>query len=199
MQQDIEILNREPCFKGFFQLDRFSVRHRLFSGNWSAELQREVFLRGHAVAVLPYDPVRDRVALIEQFRIGAAAANRPAWLMEIPAGIVENGESIDEVAKREANEEAGLDLQSLKPIVEFMPSPGGSSEVVHVLVGRIDRESVDGIFGLDEEGEDIRTLYPSREEAFELIGQGRVDNSFTIIALQWLMLNCAKLQREWLG
>lgn len=199
MQHEFEFINRRACFKGFFQIDRFDVRHRTFAGGWTQPLRREVFLRGHAVAVLPYDPLRDRVVLIEQFRIGAAAADRPAWLIEIPAGIVEPGEAVDEVARREANEEAGLDLLQLKPIVEFLPSPGGSSEVVHLLAGRIDRTSVSGIFGLDHEGEDIRTHYPTSDEAFDWIGQGRIDNSFTIIALQWLMLNRASLRQEWLS
>jgi ADP-ribose pyrophosphatase len=191
MQFDFEIIERQVCFDGFFRLDRFDVRYRTFAGGLSSTLRREVFLRGHAVAILPYDPKRDRVVLIEQFRIGAAAAERPAWLMEIPAGIVENDETVEDVAHREVKEEAGLDLLHLQPIVEFMPSPGGSSEVVHVLGGRIDRETVTGVFGLDEEGEDIRTHYLTREEAFALIDQGRIDNSFTIIALQWLMLNGA--------
>lgn len=198
MPDAFEIQDRQVCFSGFFRLDRFRLRHQIFAGGWSDPIEREVFLRGPAVAVLPYDPLRDRVALIEQFRIGAAVAGRPAWLIEIPAGIVETGEAGVDVARREAREEAGVDILDLETIVDFMPSPGGSSEVVHLFVGRIDRENVDGLFGIDHEGEDIRALYPTAEQAFAWVRSNRIDTSFTIIALQWLMANRQRLRQEWL-
>ncbi|MEM7445151.1 MAG: NUDIX domain-containing protein [Pseudomonadota bacterium] len=199
MPDKFEIVERQVGFHGFFQLDRLCLRHELFDGGWSEPLKREVLLRGLAVAVLPYDPRRDRVALIEQFRVGSAAAGKPPWLVEIPAGIVEANETAEGVARREALEEAGLELREIVPIVEFMPSPGGSSEVVQIVAGRIDRETVDGLFGLADEGEDIRALYLSSEDAFDLIGSERLTASFTIIALQWLILNKERLRREWLG
>ena len=198
MPQAFEIQRRETCFKGFFQLDRFVARHERFDGGWTPPLSREVFLRGRAVALLPYDPLRDRVALVEQFRIGAAAADRPAWLIEIPAGIIEDGEADADVARREAMEEAGLQLLDIEPIIEFMPSPGGSSEVVSLLAARIDRREVKGIFGVDDEGEDIRAHYPTADEAFDWVRSNRIDTAFTIIALQWLMLNRDRLRRAWL-
>lgn len=193
-----EIERRETCFRGFFQLDCFVVRHQRFDGGWTPLLRREVFLRGRAVALLPYDPLRDRVALVEQFRIGAAAAGRPAWLIEIPAGIIEQGEADEDVARREAKEEAGLELLDIEPITEFMPSPGGSSEVVSVLAARIDRQEVGGLFGVDHEGEDIRAHYPTADEAFEWVRSNRIDTSFSIIALQWLMLNRDRIRQAWL-
>lgn len=195
--EDVEVLEREICFQGFFRLDRFRLRHRRFAGGWTAPLHREVFLRGGAVAVLPYDPVLDRVVLIEQFRPGALAAGRPAWMIETVAGLIEPGESPEEVCHRETLEEAGLTLTALERIAEFMPSPGGSSEWVTLYGGRVDAGAAGGIHGNPHEGEDIRVLTLPADDAIALVGSGAIDNAFTIIALQWLALNRAVLRTRW--
>lgn len=169
----------------------------MFDGGWSNPLTRELFIRDDAVCLLPYDPVRDQVLLIEQFRIGALQDARSPWLLELVAGIVEPGETVEQVAQREAQEEAGLAVQRLEPICCYHVSPGGSQEQIHLLCGQIDSYNQGGIFGLADEGEDIRALVVSREAAFAAVTEGRINNAATLIALQWLQLNHQRLKQTW--
>ncbi|RDE24080.1 ADP-ribose diphosphatase [Motiliproteus coralliicola] len=195
--EDIELLQTERVYDGFFKLDRVQLRHRLFDGGWSDPLTRELFVRDDAVCLLPYDPVRDQVLLIEQFRVGALQDPSSPWLLELVAGIVEPGETVEQVALREAEEEAGLSVQRLEPICCYHVSPGGSQEQIHLLCGQIDSRDQGGIFGLAHEGEDIRALVVSRKEAFAAVTEGRINNAATLIALQWLQMNHQRLQQLW--
>lgn len=194
---DIEILDRETCYQGFFRVDRYRLRHRLFNGGWSPALTREVFERGHAAAVLPYDPQRDEVVLIEQFRIGALAAPGGAWLQEIVAGMIEPGEDARSVVMREAIEEAGCTLTDLEPICEFLVSPGGTSERISLFCGRVDSSAVGGIHGLDSEDEDIRVAALPYEQAIQWLNEGRINSASPIIALQWLQQHRERLRNSW--
>ena len=152
----VEVVKREECFKGFYKLDRVHLRHELFAGGMSREISREVFVRHDAVCVLPYDPQRDEVVLIEQFRVGAMGKTDTPWLIELVAGLIDKAEEPEEVAHREGEEEAGLTFSSLWPITRYFPSPGGSTEFVHLYLGRCSTEGVGGLHGLEEEAEDIR-------------------------------------------
>ena len=142
-QADVEVLQRETCFKGFYRLDRLQLRHRQFAGGMGPQLSRELFVRHDAVCVLPYDPQRDSVVLIEQFRIGAMDKSSNPWLLELVAGLIDKDEQPEEVARREAVEEADLELTALWPITQYYPSPGGSDERVHLYIGRCDSEGAD--------------------------------------------------------
>ncbi|MGX5221053.1 NUDIX domain-containing protein [Pseudomonas segetis] len=193
----VEIVEREACFRGFYSLDRLHLRHRQFSGEMGPVLNREVFLRHDAVCVLPYDPQRDRVVLIEQFRVGAMHKSDNPWLLELVAGLIDKDEEPEAVAHREAMEEAGLKLGALWPITQYYPSPGGSNERVHLFVGRCDSEGVGGVFGLAEEGEDIQVHVWPFEDALDAVKDGRIDNAASIIALQWLALNRAEVRGLW--
>ncbi|MFC3607710.1 ADP-ribose diphosphatase [Stutzerimonas tarimensis] len=197
VEGDVEILRREQCFRGFYSLDRLHLRHRLFDGSMGAEIDREVFLRHDAVCVLPYDPVNDKVVLIEQFRIGAIGKSDNPWLLELVAGLIDKDEQPEEVARREAVEEAGLELGALWPVTSYFPSPGGSNERVYLYVGRCDSDGAGGVFGLADEGEDIRVHVWSLDEALAAIGDGRIDNAASIIALQWLALNRTAVREAW--
>ena len=194
---DVIIDGRETLFQGYFRVDRYTLRHRLFRGGWSRPIQREIFERGHAVAVLPFDPVLDSVALIEQFRAGPLAAGDEPWVIEAIAGIVEDGESAEDVARREAREEAGLNFDALTRIADYYASPGGSSERIQVYCGRTDLEGAGGIHGRANEDEDIRVLVLSRDAALEALAAGRVRASPALIGLHWLALNHARLRAEW--
>ena len=195
--KDVEILEKAEVFKGYFRVDRYRLRHRLFSGGWSEEMTREVFERGHAAAVLPYDPVRDAVVLIEQFRIGAYAAGHKPWLLEIVAGIIEDGEPAEAVVRREAVEEAGCDITDLMPISTYLVSPGGTSESIRIYCGRVDSKDLGGIHGIAEEHEDIRVVVTPFAEAEKMLVEGRIDNATALISLQWLALNRARLRELW--
>lgn len=194
---DVEVVEREACFRGFYQLDRLHLRHRLFAGDMGKLISRELFVRHDAVCVLPYDPQRDCVVLIEQFRVGALDKSLNPWLIELVAGLIDKDEQPEEVARREAVEEAGLELAELWPLPQYYPSPGGSDERVHLYVGRCDSRGAGGVHGLEEEGEDIRVLVWSLDEALAALDDGRIDNAASIIALQWLALNRDKLRERW--
>ncbi len=156
-----------------------------------------MFERGHATVVLPYDPARDAVVLIEQFRIGAYAAGIGPWLIEPVAGIVEAGETPEAVARREAIEEAGCELAELEPIATVMPSPGGCSEILHLFCGRVDSEGVGGIHGLEHEHEDIRAFVLPLDDALKRMAMSEYNNASTVITLQWLALNRRRLKKMW--
>ena len=194
---DVQILQREQCFSGFSRLERLQLRHRLFSGEMGAQIERELFVRHDAVCVLPYDPRRDEVVLIEQFRTGALDKADNPWLIELVAGLIDKDEQPEEVARREAMEEAGLELGALWPVCRYFPSPGGSNEQVHLYVGRCDSEGAEGIFGLPEEGEDIKVHVWSVERALAAVRDGKIDNAASIIALQWLELNRDEVRGAW--
>ncbi|MGH6948992.1 MAG: ADP-ribose diphosphatase [Kiloniellales bacterium] len=193
----VEIIAKEAAFRGYFRVDRYRLRHRLFAGGWSGEMTREVFERGHAAAVLPYDPKIDAVVLIEQFRIGAFAAGLDPWLIEIVAGIIEEGESPLEVARREALEEAGCPLGRVEEIGRVLLSPGAVSETLALFCAEVDSAGLGGIHGLDDENEDIRAFVAPLDVALERLAKGAIANASTVIALQWLALNRQRLRSAW--
>lgn len=192
-QKDYEIIKREVLYQGVFRMARYHLRYRLFDGDWSSTINREILERKPAAAVLPYDPILDRVVLIEQFRPGAISNPAGPWLLEIVAGILEEDEKPAHVAIREAREEANCEVLDIYPICEYFVSPGGSNEYLWVFCGRIDASDAGGIHGLQEENEDIRSLTLSTDEALMLLQEGKIKTSPAIVALQWLQLN-----REWL-
>jgi len=141
--------------------------------------------------------VRDEVVLIEQIRIAAFDTSDTPWLLEMVAGMIEVGESDEEVARREADEEAGLAVGRVKRMLSYLASPGGTSERTAVLVGEVDATQASGIHGLVDENEDIRVHVVSREQAYQWVEEGTIDNAASVIALQWLQLHYESLQNEW--
>lgn len=193
-QQDLEILREETVYQGHFQLKKIFFRHKLFSGGMSGEVVRELLIKGAASAVIAYDPVRDSVVLVEQVRIGAYDPNSESspWLVELIAGMVDTGESPEEVAIRESQEEAGLTVSNLQHAVSVWDSPGGTVERLHLFLGLVDSSKVGGIYGLPEENEDILVHVVSREQAYQWVEQGKIDNVIAVVGLQWLQLNYQK-------
>jgi len=203
--RDVRIAKKETAFKGYFRVDRYRLSHRLFEGGWSAPMTRELFERGHAVGVLLYDPGRDVVVLVEQFRIGAYAV-QPAlrfrrrvspWLMEVVAGIVEAGESPEDVARREAVEESGCAILDLVHVCDYLVSPGGSTESVILYCGRVRAPRHGAIHGIDAEHEDIRVHVVPSARAFAWLDSGLACNSMIVIALQWFRANRKRLRALW--
>lgn len=197
-RNDVELISKKTLYKGFFRMNEYRFKHRLFKGGWSAEVKREVFERGHAGVLLAYDPKRDEVVLIEQIRIPAYETSQTPWLLEVIAGMVEEGESLEEVVRREATEEAGITIGRCKPIVSYLSSPGGTSERMYVYVGEVDATTATGIHGLACENEDIRVHVVSREQAYQWVEEGIIDNAASVIALQWLQLHHVTLRKDWL-
>jgi len=194
---DLEILQIITRYQGFFKLDEYHLRHRLFNGGYSKILTREVFDRGDAVVLMPYDAINDRVVFTCQFRPGALKQQVP-WLLEFIAGMFAPNENPIDVAIREAKEEANLSIcaDEIYPIMQYLSSPGGTNENIHLYVGLVDSYKINGVYGLPEEGEDILVTSFSRLEAMELLVQGKINNAATVIGLQWLQLNYARLQQQ---
>jgi len=190
-----KLLNAESRYKGFFKIDNCHIRHQTFAGG-EIEVQRELFHRGDAVAVLLYDPAKDRVVMVEQFRVGAIEDEAGPWLLEIVAGVVEQGESVTDVARRECKEEAGLDVHSFESVHSFYSSPGGCSEQIHLLCALVNSDHAQGIHGLDEEGEDIRVQVIDFAQVHDLMASQRINSAIPLIALQWLQINRERLQLE---
>lgn len=197
-KDDARILGREVGYQGFFRLDRLQVQHRLFGGGWSKPFNRELFERGDAVAVLPWEPITDVLILVEQFRPGALRGDESPWMLELVAGMVAEGESDEAVAHREAQEEAGCQLDRLEPIATFYPSAGACSEQIRTFIGRTVSAGVGEVHGLDDEQEDLLVHAIPRGHAIEMLDANEINNGHTLIALQWLARHGEALRRRWL-
>jgi ADP-ribose pyrophosphatase len=180
---------------GFFRTERYRLRHELFAGG-SIEVERELFVRGDTVAVLPYDPAQDAVVLIEQFRVGALEREQGPWLREIVAGIIEEDESPEEVARRETREETRCEARELIPVTRYYVSPGGTSERMSLFCALIDATEAGELAGVDDQ-EDIRIEVVAVDQAFRWMDEGQIDSAPPIIGLQWLRLNRTRLRERW--
>ncbi|MGB5995794.1 NUDIX domain-containing protein [Marinomonas sp.] len=196
-QKDVDIINDECVYKGFFEMHKLTLKHKKFNGEWSQPMTREMMVRGDAVCVLLFDPVADKVLLIEQFRPSLPKSESP-WLIELVAGMVEEGEDDEEVARRESLEEAGVTVKRLEYLFKFVPSPGGLVEYLRMYAGEFDASAVDvnRTHGLDAENEDIRLHLLDADDAIALLDSD-VENASTIMGLQWFALNKDKLLKRW--
>ena len=194
---DVRVLGEEAAWSGHYAMRRVTLQHRRFAGGWSDPIVREVFERGDAVGVLPYDPVTDSLVMIEQFRAGAMRGDDSPWMLELVAGVVEPGESDEQVVHREALEEADCEIGELVPIATVFPSAGACSEQVRLFCGRVTGATAGGIHGLQEEGEDILVHVLPRQDALQLLAADRVPNGHTLIALQWLQIHGDALRERW--
>ena len=195
-KKQFTIIDETVHYKGFFSLKTIEVKHTLYKGGWSPTITREIFHRGNCVAVLLYDPDRDEVVIIEQFRVGALQIPDQAWLLEIVAGAIEPGETAEEVAYRESIEEAGCEIKELIKINDFFTSPGGTSELLSLFYGRVDTRNIGGLHGLDEEDEDILVTTLTFDEVYQLLLDGKIMSAIPIIAIQWLFINRDKLRNN---
>lgn len=194
---NVKIINKAIAYQGYFSISKYRLQYRLFSGEWSQPIEREVFEHGRSVGVLLFDPNLDQVVMIEQFRLGALRDEKSPWLLEIVAGMVEANEILEEVAKREAVEEANIVIQEIIPITEYWVSPGGSSEKMALYCAKVDSQCAGGIHGLVEEHEDIRASVMSIDALWQALDNHTLCNGSTIIAVQWLRLNHCNLKQKW--
>jgi ADP-ribose pyrophosphatase len=194
---DVTISAVETKYDGFFKLNEYELKHKLFSQKQSNTFTREIFERGDAVVVMLYDPLKDSVLLLEQFRPGVLRANVTPWMLEFIAGMFDDNESPIDVAIREAKEEANIDLtpESIKPIMKYFSSPGGTSECIYLYWATFDSSDISSgsIHGLAHENEDIMLHVVSRIEALALLSEGKISNAATVIGLQWLAINYQNL------
>lgn len=196
-RDDFEVIDEQSQWRGFFEVVDVSLRHRLFGGGWSGEVRRVVARRREAVGVLIYDPRIDCLAVAEQFRVGALRRQPSPWLMELIAGLMETGESPEEVARRECMEEAGVELQALERVAAYYSSPGGSDEYFHLYCGRADLAGAEGLYGLDCEAEDIRLHVLPVAEVLAMAEDGRIDNAHSLVAIHWFARHQQRLRASW--
>ncbi|CAA9237384.1 MAG: ADP-ribose pyrophosphatase [uncultured Acetobacteraceae bacterium] len=195
------VLEDEVVWDGRFPLQRVRFRYARFDGAESSELTWELWRRGRGCAVLPYDPERDAVALIEQFRLPALAAGLRPVMTECPAGLVEPDEDPEGTARREVAEEAGLRPERLERIGRFMLMQGGCDEVMHYFAACVSLPAPEEArtHGLAAEGEDTRVLVIPAEAAFAMVDEGEIENVTAAFCLYWLRHHRARLRREWGG
>lgn len=193
---DVDIIRREEMYKRFFRVEKVFLRHKLFNGDWGKEIGRELFIRGEAVAVVLYDPQRDLIGMVEQFRIGALDEPNGPWCYEVVAGMLEEGESPEDVARRELKEEANIEPYALEYICNYLSSPGGCDEKLHLYCGLCDLSTAGGVYGLPEEGEDIRVHVFAADDVFAWLYNGAFNNAAALICLQWLQFNRSRLRAE---
>ena len=192
--QDYRIESEEILFQGFFRIRKQVFRHRLFAGGWSRPLERELFQRGDAVGVLLYDPERHSIGLVEQFRAGAQNDPHGPWQYEVVAGMIEPGQTPEQVAAKELQEEAGISVDRLLPITDYLVSAGGTDEKMHMFCGLCDLRGRGGIFGADHEGEDILFQVWPYDHVMQALSEGLLNSAALTIALLWLQLNVADLR-----
>ena len=200
----VEVCSEQRVWNGRFPLDVVRFRHRRFDGATSGVKTWEVWRRGRAAAVLPYDPVADVVVLIEQFRLPALVAGLDPVLVELPAGLCDDGETPEVTARREMMEEMGLAVGTLRRIGGFLLTPGGADEVCELYAGRVqapeaDGDGIAGHAGMAEEHEDIRVRVWPAERAIEAALGGQMTNSVTMIGLLWLAAQRDALRKEWMA
>lgn len=197
MEKRYKILDKQIVYDGFFRMEKYRLQHTLFEGGWSEPMSRELFERGHAVAVLLYDPREDAVVMVEQFRIGALECEAGAWFLEVVAGMVEEGESDESVARRESEEEAGCQVGRLEFIARYWVSPGGTSETLALYCGEVDSTTAGGVHGLDHENEDILVHVVPYSELLEIWQRGEINSATPLLAVQWLVMNRERIREEW--
>lgn len=197
-KDDVKIISKEVLHRGYCRVERYVLQNRLFSGEWSEPYAREILRRLNAAAVLPYDPVLNKVVMIEQFRIGALwlQSGNP-WILELVAGVADKNEHLEKLAVREVKEEVGLDVLALTPVYHYLSSPGGSSEEISLFCAKVDAAKAPRFAGVKEENEDIKVHVFDVKEAFDKVASGLINNDIAIIALQWLELNLTKIRTMW--
>ncbi|MDE0943025.1 MAG: NUDIX domain-containing protein [Alphaproteobacteria bacterium] len=192
----VEIIEKRTAFQGYTRIDEYRLRHSLYQGGMGPEIKREVMERGHAILVLPYDPVRDEIVLIEQFRMGPYVRGDDPWCLEVVAGFIEDGEALEDVVRREAREEAGIELENITHIIDCYTSPGITSEHISIYCAQTDASKAGGIHGVEAEGEDIKVVVMPFDEVMVALSDGRITAGPAIIAAQWLALNRGDIRRR---
>lgn len=184
-----KIITKKELFKGFLSIEEYTLTHELYAGGETEIITRQLMERGHAVAVLLFDPVADKVIMIEQFRIGAKDDKETPWLVELVAGMIEKGEFPEDVVRRECMEEAGVEIKDIRKLFTYYASPGGCSEEITLYYAEVDSETAKGIHGLDAENEDIKVIVMDYEQVLESLESGSINSATPILALQWLQIH----------
>lgn len=194
----VDVAQDRVLWAGFFETVQSDLTHGRFDGTDSAQVTRAGFETGDAVTVLPYDPIRDRVMVVQQFRYGPCLRGDPhPWTIEPIAGRIDLGESTDDCARREAIEEAGLTLGDLHLVSGFYPTGGAVSEYITSYVGIADLpDEAAGLGGAADEDEDIRAHLIDWDVFIDILDSGEGETGPLIMSGYWLARHRERLRRE---
>lgn len=195
--ENINVVKKDSLYKKFFRADECFFSYPRYDGTMSPVISREVMERGNSAGILLYDPDKEKLVFVEQMRVSIFLAGDNPWMLECVAGMVDEGETPEQVVVREAEEEAGAAVSELEPIVEYFSSPGGVTEKIFLYCGRVDADKVAKYAGLPSESEDIRVVVLSVGEAEKMLLDAKFNNALTIIAVQWFMINRKNLRKKW--
>ena len=193
---DWKVITKKRLFKGFLSIEEYTLKHDLYAGGKTELITRQLMERGHAVAVLLFDPVEDILVMIEQFRIGAKDDAKSPWLVELVAGMIDEGELAEDVVRRECMEEAGVEIHGVREVFTYYSSPGGCSEKITLYYAEVNSHKAVGIHGLASENEDIKVIVMKYEEAIKQLENGIINSATPILALQWLQIHHAALVKK---
>ena len=192
MKVKYKIINETNLYSGFFKLKKLKFVHQKHDGSWTNQVDREIFSGAHVSTLLPYDPIRKEIVLIQQFRAGVISRYDDDYLYEIVAGIIDDNELPEETSKRECFEETGCKVNKLTPIQGYFPAPGSSESYYHLFLGEINSFDGERIRGLESENENILVKYYKIKEVRNMLKEGKIKNGLTLIALQWFFLEYYK-------
>lgn len=188
MKLKYKIINKKNLYSGFFSLNKYEFIHEKHNGEWTSTVEREVFRGAHVSSLLPYDPIKKEIILIQQFRAGALSRYDENYLLEIVAGIVDEGENPEQTAIRECFEETGCEVKKIHPIQSYFPAPGSSESYYHLYLGEIQTFDGERIKGLEKENEDILVKSFKIDEVRQMLKEKKIMNGLTLVALQWFFL-----------
>ncbi len=189
MKSNFKIISNKNIYSGFFKMNEVSLKYKKYDGNWSNVIKRELFGGAQVSCVLPYDPIKNEIVLIQQFRPGTISYKQNNYLDEIVAGIIDEGEDPETAAKRECYEETGCEVKKLIPIQGYFPAPGSSQSFYHLFLAEIESFEGERIKGLKSENEDILVKSYNIKDVKKKLQNGSFLNGLSLIALQWFFLN----------
>ena len=189
MKSNFKIISNKSIYSGFFEMNEVSLKYKKYDGNWSNVIKRELFGGAQVSCVLPYDPIKKEIVLIQQFRPGTISYDKNNYLDEIVAGIIDKGEDPETAARRECLEETGCEVKKLIPIQGYFPAPGSSQSFYHLFLAEIVSFEGERIKGLKTENEDILVKSYNVKEVKKKLQNGSFLNGLSLIALQWFFLN----------
>ena len=188
MKPKYKIIDKKNLYSGFFSLNKYEFIHEKHDGNWSGKIEREIFSGAHVSTLLPYDPEKKEIILIEQFRAGVLSRFDDSYLYEIVAGIIDDGETPEDTARRECFEETGCEVNKIIPIQSYFPAPGSSESYYHLYLGEVNSFDGERIMGLESENENILVKSYKIDQVRKLLKDKKIINGLTLIALQWFFL-----------
>jgi len=188
MKLKYKIINKKNLYSGFFSLNKYEFIHEKHNGEWTSAVEREVFSGAHVSTLLPYDPIKKEIILIQQFRAGVLSRYDENYLFEIVAGIIDEGENPEQTAIRECFEETGCEVKKIYPIQSYFPAPGSSESYYHLYLGEIQAFDGERIKGLEKENEDILVKSFKIDEVRQMLKEKKITNGLTLVALQWFFL-----------